>query len=67
MGKLKQLFLLIAVGGQLIGLVMLFINLKAAILFYALYAVMVVAIFVLLFIERKKEKEEDDRNDYRNY
>lgn len=67
MKKLKQTLLLTAAGGQIFGIVMLFINIKAAIMFYILYALMIFAIFIVLLVERKKEKEEDDRNDYRNY
>ncbi|MBT2690773.1 hypothetical protein J7I93_21775 [Bacillus sp. ISL-47] len=67
MKKLKQMLLLTATGGQLLGVIMLFINIKAAIMFYILYAIMIFAIFIVLLVERKKEKEEDDGNDYRNY
>lgn len=67
MKRLKQILLLTATGGQLLGIAMLFINIKAAIMFYILYAVMIFAIFIVLLAERRKEKEEDDRNDYRNY
>ncbi|CAM3514119.1 hypothetical protein [Cytobacillus oceanisediminis] len=67
MKRLKQMLLLTATGGQLLGIAMLFINIKAAIMFYILYAVMIFAIFIVLLAERRKEKEEDDRNDYRNY
>ncbi|MFE8696247.1 hypothetical protein ACFYKT_07755 [Cytobacillus sp. FJAT-53684] len=67
MGKLKRIVLLLAGAGQLLAIVLLFIDLKTAILFYLVYAVLILVIFVILLIERKKEKEEDDRNDYRNY
>lgn len=45
MNTLKQMLLLLAAGGQLLGIIMLFVNMKAAIIFYILYAVMAVAIF----------------------
>jgi ABC-type transport system involved in cytochrome bd biosynthesis fused ATPase/permease subunit len=67
MKKLKQILLLAATGGQLLGIAMLFINMKAAIIFYILYALLILALFIVLIIERKKEKEEDERNDYRDY
>jgi hypothetical protein len=67
MKKLKQMLLLTATGGQLLGIAMLFINMKAAIMFYVLYALMIFAIFIVLIAERKKEKEEEEQNDYRDY
>ncbi|MBP2241042.1 hypothetical protein J2Z40_001604 [Cytobacillus eiseniae] len=67
MNKLKRIFLLVASIGQVLAIILLFINIKAAIVFYVGYAVLMIGIFVILLLERKKEKEEDDRNDYRNY
>jgi hypothetical protein len=67
MGIIKRLFLLIAGVGQLLAIILLFINLKAAIVFYLIYILLIFGILIVLLIERTKEKEEDDRNDYRNY
>lgn len=67
MSKIKPLLLLVALFGQIIGIIMLFVNILAAVFFYILYILVIVVLFIVLVIERKKEKEEDDRNDYRNY
>lgn len=67
MGIIKRIFLLVAGVGQILALILLFINLKAAVIFYLVYILLIVGIVILLLIERIKEKEEDDRNDYRNY
>ncbi len=67
MGKAKQLLLLFTTVGQLIGLGLLFVQIKLAIIVYAISVILPLVILVILIIERKKEKEEDDRNDYRNY
>ncbi|KAF0817951.1 MULTISPECIES: hypothetical protein [unclassified Cytobacillus] len=67
MKRLKQILLLAATGGQLLGIAMLFINIKAAIMFYILYALLIIALFIVLIAERKKEKEEEEKNDYSDY
>lgn len=67
MGKAMQLLLWLIVVTQILGIVMLFINLKLAVFIFILYGLSILAIFVLLVVNRIKEKEEDDRNDYRNY
>lgn len=67
MGKLKQLFLFLTVIGQLAGIIMLFINIKIAIILFIVYGLACIAIFILLIVERIKEKEEEDDNDYRDY
>lgn len=67
MQKLKQILLLFAVLGHIIGIALLFFSVQAALWFYGVYVIALVLIFIILIIERKKEKEEDDRNDYRNY
>ncbi|WP_449539267.1 hypothetical protein [Ferdinandcohnia sp. Marseille-Q9671] len=63
----KYIVLTIAVVGQIIGLVYLFIDIKRAITFYSFYMVAIVLLFALLVWDRKREKEEDDQNDYRDY
>ncbi|QED47104.1 hypothetical protein [Cytobacillus dafuensis] len=67
MRKSKQLFLLLSTICQLLGIVMLFINIKAAIFIFAIYAFLMIIIFIILIMERKNEKLEERRNDYRNY
>ncbi|MEH7381533.1 hypothetical protein V7138_13820 [Bacillus sp. JJ1533] len=63
----KYIVLMIAVVGQIIGIVFLFIDISKALTFYAFYMVAIVLLFALLVWERKREKEEDDQNDYRDY
>ncbi|MFS0824394.1 hypothetical protein [Bacillus sp. 1P02SD] len=63
----KYIVLLIAVIGQIVGIVFLFIDISKALTFYAFYIVAIVLLFALLVWERKREKEEDDENDYRDY
>ncbi|WP_242634626.1 hypothetical protein [Bacillus timonensis] len=63
----KYIVLLIAVIGQIVGIVFLFIDISKALTFYAFYMVAIVLLFALLVWERKREKEEDDENDYRDY
>lgn len=67
MGRVKQLLLLFTTIGQLIGIGLLFVKIKLAIIVYAISTVLPLVILVILLLERKKEKEEDIRNDYRNY
>ena len=67
MGKMKQILLLFSTLGQLIGIGLLFVHIKLAIIIYAISAILPLVIIVILMRERKKEKEEDERNDYRNY
>ncbi|MFC0417425.1 hypothetical protein ACFFHH_18600 [Cytobacillus solani] len=67
MGIIKRIFLLVAGVGQILAIILLFINLKAAVILYLVYILLIVGIVILLLIERIKEKEVDDRNDYRNY
>ncbi|QFT87283.1 hypothetical protein FIU87_01275 [Bacillus sp. THAF10] len=64
---LKTSLLLVAVLGQVVGVVLLLINFWLGVLFYILYALAVIGLFIVLIIERQKEKEEDDKNDYRDY
>lgn len=67
MGKMMQLLLLVVVITQILGIVLLFINVKAAIFTFIVYGLAILAVFILLIVNRIKEKEEDDENDYRNY
>jgi len=63
----KYIVLLIAIIGQIVGILFLFIDISKAITFYAFYMVAIVLLFAILVWERKREKEEDDQNDYRDY
>ncbi|WP_453990685.1 hypothetical protein [Bacillus nitroreducens] len=63
----KYIVLLIAIIGQIVGIVFLFIDISRAITFYTFYMVAIVLLFAILVWERKREKEEDDQNDYRDY
>ncbi|GAA0328320.1 hypothetical protein GCM10008967_18520 [Bacillus carboniphilus] len=65
--QLKQLLLILAIAGQLIGIVLLFIHIPSAIAFFVIYALTLLFLFVLIIIERKKEKKEDDENDFSDY
>lgn len=67
MEKLKKLFLAVALIGQVVGIVLIFFNVLLAVIFYILYGLAVVALFIVLILERDKEKEEDDKNDYSDY
>ncbi|MBY0123107.1 hypothetical protein [Bacillus sp. S/N-304-OC-R1] len=67
MGNIKQFLLLLTVISQLLGIVMLFINIKMAILIYVIYGVLFIIIIIILINERQKDKEEENRDDYRNY
>jgi hypothetical protein len=53
--------------GQIIGIILLFMNLKIAIIVYIIDALAIFAIFWLLIKDRRKEKKEAEENDYRNY
>lgn len=63
----KYIVLLIAIIGQIVGILFLFIDISRAITFYTFYMVAIVLLFAILVWERKREKEEDDQNDYRDY
>ncbi|MCH1627069.1 hypothetical protein [Fredinandcohnia quinoae] len=65
--KAKYIVMMVATVGQIIGIIFLFVNLKAALLFYVCYIIAIILLFVLLIRERIKEKREDDQNDYRDY
>jgi membrane protein implicated in regulation of membrane protease activity len=67
MEKTRYFLLIAAILGQMIGYMLLFVNVKLALLFFVIYAVMLVILLLLLMKERKKEKREDDQNDYRDY
>jgi hypothetical protein len=64
---LKYILFIAAVVGQLIGMVLLFVDQKKAVLFFIVYGVALGLLLMLLIVERRKEKKEDDERDYRDY
>jgi Flp pilus assembly protein TadB len=67
MKRLKLFLVPLAGLFQIIGIVLLFFNIKIAIMVFILYAISLFTIFFLLIKDRRKEKKEDEENDYRNY
>jgi membrane protein implicated in regulation of membrane protease activity len=67
MKRLKLLLLPLAGLCQILGVILLFVNIKMAIVLFIVYGIALVTIFILLINDRRKEKREDDENDYRNY
>lgn len=67
MGKWKQFLILIAVLGQILGIIFLFVHMKAAIVSFIIYGLACATLFILLIVERRKEKQEEDEHDYRDY
>jgi membrane protein implicated in regulation of membrane protease activity len=67
MKRLKLLLLPLAGLCQILGIILLFVNIKMAIALFIVYGIALVTIFILLINDRRKEKREDDENDYRNY
>ncbi|CAG9622097.1 hypothetical protein [Sutcliffiella rhizosphaerae] len=64
---LKTILLLVAIMGQVVGIALLVLHVWIGVLFFILYAIAIIALFLVLIIERQKEKKEDEKNDYRNY
>jgi len=70
---MKQIFLTASKISHLLFLISLFlswnsfISWKPTIIFILLHGIFLVGLILILLYERKKEKEEDDKNDYRNY
>ncbi|KPB04066.1 hypothetical protein [Bacillus sp. CHD6a] len=67
METLKKVLLLVSVLGQVVGVVLLIVNMWLGVLFYLFYLLAIIALFIVLIVERAKEKEEDDKNDYSDY
>jgi membrane protein implicated in regulation of membrane protease activity len=67
MKRLKLLLLPLAGLCQILGIILLFVNIKMAIALFIMYGIALVTIFILLINDRRKEKREDEENDYRNY
>ncbi|WP_221568524.1 hypothetical protein [Alkalihalobacillus sp. TS-13] len=67
MSKYKSLILLLTVVFQGAAVVFLFFNFWVSILLFVIYGITMLALFILLIIERIKEKEEENNNDYSDY
>lgn len=67
MNGFKYTFLILSVISQIAGLVFLFINPQKGVLFLVTSVIFLLLLIGLLIHERYKEKEEEDRNDYRDY
>jgi phosphate starvation-inducible membrane PsiE len=64
---LKYVFFIIAIVGQLAGIVLLLIDKQKALGFFIVYGIGLILLLAVLIIERRKEKKEDDERDYRDY
>jgi|GEM_PF-2325557 len=73
MSLLKQVFLLLFKFSHFLFLFSLLlswysvISWKITIVFLIIHGIFLLGLLICLILERIKEKEEDDRNDYRNY
>ncbi|WP_174730512.1 hypothetical protein [Mesobacillus harenae] len=67
MKNYKQLLLTAAMAGQVIAIIMLFINIRAAIWLYSIYLILFLGVFLLLIKERRNEKKEDEKHDHSDY
>lgn len=67
LGKWKQFLIFLAVFGQILGIILLFVHIKAAIVSFIIYGLACATLFILLIVERVKEKQEEDEHDYRDY
>lgn len=65
--RMKNLYLIVGILAQLGGYLFLFIHLVTAVFLFVISFLAFLSIFVYLIIERRKEKKEDEENDYRNY
>ncbi|WP_261134564.1 hypothetical protein [Bacillus sp. Marseille-Q3570] len=67
MSKYKSLILLLTIVFQGAAVVFLFFNFWVSILLFVIYGIAILALFILLIIERIKEKEGENNNDYSDY
>ncbi|MBO8156885.1 MAG: hypothetical protein H0Z32_10525 [Bacillaceae bacterium] len=67
MNALKYTFLIASIICQITGFVFLFIDVQKGVLLFLTSIVFFLLIIALFIYERQKEKEEEDRNDYRDY
>ncbi len=67
MSKYKSVILLLTVVSQGAAIIFLFINFWVSIMLFLLYGGAMLVLFILLIIERIREKEEEDQNDYSDY
>jgi membrane protein implicated in regulation of membrane protease activity len=57
MEKTKYFFLIAAIFGQMIGFILLFVNVELALLFFAIYAVNASNLTVLAYKRKEKRKK----------
>lgn len=63
----KYLLIILAVIGQLSGIVLLLIKLEWALLMFSVYGIALVALLVVFILDRKKEKQEEINYDDCDY
>ncbi|MFL0497980.1 hypothetical protein [Priestia megaterium] len=63
----KYILLIVAVAGQIIGFLFLFINVVAAFIFYGFYILTFIMLLLLFILDRKKEKDKEEFDDYTDY
>ncbi|MED3881167.1 hypothetical protein [Priestia megaterium] len=63
----KYILLIVAVAGQIIGFLFLFINVVAAFIFYGFYILTFITLLLLFIWDRKKEKDKEEFDDYTDY
>ena len=63
----KYILLIVAVAGQIIGFLFLFINVVAAFIFYGFYILTFITLLLLSIWDRKKEKTKKNLSDYTDY
>ncbi|WLD93932.1 hypothetical protein [Alkalihalobacillus sp. AL-G] len=67
MSRLKSIALLLTGVFQITAVVFLFINIWVSVLLFITYGIAMLLLFGALIMERIKEKEDDDENDYTDY
>ncbi|MFP7735527.1 hypothetical protein ACLHDF_19310 [Priestia aryabhattai] len=63
----KYILLIVAIAGQIIGFLFLFINVVAAFIFYGFYILTFITLLLLFIWDRKKEKDKEEFEDYTDY
>lgn len=67
MNKIIYMLIVLAVGFQIAGLILVFSHLVWGLICFGLQAVMILLIIAILIKIRWDEKKEDDRNDFSDY
>lgn len=65
--NITQILLVGSIVFPIIGFIMLFVHFLFSIFLFSIAGLMLFSVFMLLIIDRIKEKEEDDKNDYSDY